>query len=324
MAEPMISLRDLEKRYSGAAAPAVAGLSLDVGRGEIVSLVGPSGCGKTTTLKMINRLVEPTGGSIQIGGVDVSTRDAAELRRGIGYVIQTVGLLPHRTIEQNMATVPRLLGWDRARIDARIEELATLFELEPELLRRYPAELSGGQRQRVGVARALAAGPPVMLMDEPFAAVDPIVRGRLQDEFLSIQDRLGTTIVFVTHDIDEAIKLSDRIAILNVGGHLEQFDTPEEILRRPANTFVENFVGDERGLHRLGLRSLANLDLDPPSADGAGGGGPDVPVVPADATLRRALDGLLASGAERIDVAGPDGAPTGSITVERIIEELSR
>ena len=258
----MISLQHIEKRYPGGATPAVGDLSLDIERGETVALVGPSGCGKTTTLKMINRLIEPTGGRILLDDVNVLEQDPVRLRRGIGYVIQHTGLMPHRTVRQNVATVPRLLDWDDDRIAARTQELTEIFDLVPDLLDRYPAELSGGQSQRVGVARALAADPPVMLMDEPFAAVDPIVRARLQDQFLDIQARLRKTIVFVTHDIDEAIKLSDRIAILNVGGVLEQFAPASEILRAPANDFVREFVGAERGLKRLALIRVGDLDID--------------------------------------------------------------
>src|SRR6185503_14597567 len=243
---PMISLRSVTKRFAGATSDAVHELSLGVFEGEVVVLVGPSGCGKTTTMRMINRLIEPTSGQVVVEGTDVLKRDPVELRRGIGYVIQTVGLMPHRTVAQNIATVPDLLGWDQQRTDERVDEMATLLELDRELLARYPSELSGGQRQRVGVARALAADPPVMLMDEPFAAVDPVVRSRLQDQFLDIQRRLRKTIVFVTHDIDEAIKMADRIAILNVGGIVEQYAPPEEILRVPASAFVADFVGEER------------------------------------------------------------------------------
>jgi osmoprotectant transport system ATP-binding protein len=258
----MIVLRDVTKRFPGARAPAVKGLSLEVSEGETVVLVGPSGCGKTTTMKMINRLVEPTAGSIVVNGTDVMRQDPVELRRGIGYVIQSIGLLPHRTVEENIGTVPGLMGWEGPRIAGRVRELAAIFQLDEELLERYPAELSGGQRQRVGVARALAVDSPVMLMDEPFAAVDPIVRGRLQDQFLEIQERLRKTILFVTHDIDEAIKMADRIAILNVGGVLEQYAPPEEILREPANRFVEDFVGAERGLKRLALISVADIEIE--------------------------------------------------------------
>jgi osmoprotectant transport system ATP-binding protein len=262
MTETMISLQDVEKRFPGARAPAVRDLSLEVAEGETVVLVGPSGCGKTTTMKMINRLIEPTAGSIVVNGTDVMRQDPVELRRGIGYVIQSIGLLPHRTVEENIGTVPRLVGWEKGRIGQRVRELTEIFSLDEELLPRYPAELSGGQRQRVGVARALAVDPPVMLMDEPFAAVDPIVRARLQDQFVEIQDRLRKTIVFVTHDIDEAIKMADRIAILNVGGVLEQFAPPEEILREPAGDFVRSFVGAERGLKRLALITVEDIEVE--------------------------------------------------------------
>jgi osmoprotectant transport system ATP-binding protein len=213
-------------------------------------------------MKLINRLIEPTSGAITVAGRDIMEQDAVELRRSIGYVIQSIGLMPHRTVAQNIATVPRLLGWDTARIRTRVRELLEIFDLEEGFLQRYPNELSGGQRQRVGVARALAADPPVMLMDEPFGAVDPIVRARLQDQFLEIQDQLRKTIVFVTHDIDEAIKMSDRIAILNKGAKVEQFASPEEILRSPANDFVRGFVGAERGLKRLALIQIAEIEIE--------------------------------------------------------------
>lgn len=257
----MISLDEVSKTYRGATKPAVTSLSLDIERGEFVTLVGPSGCGKTTTLKMINRIIEPSGGSIIIDGVDAMSVSAHELRRSIGYVIQQIGLFPHRTVAQNIATVPGLIGWDQARIEARTNELIEVVGLDGEMLDRYPAELSGGQQQRVGVARALAADPPVLLMDEPFGAVDPIVRGRLQREFLELQEQLGKTVVFVTHDIDEAIFLATRIAILNIGGILEQYDTPEAILRRPANEFVEDFLGGERGLKRLALLPISTAEM---------------------------------------------------------------
>ncbi|HVD70404.1 MAG TPA: ABC transporter ATP-binding protein [Actinomycetota bacterium] len=286
----MISLQQIEKRYPGTAAPAVDGLSLDIAEGETVALVGPSGCGKTTTLKMINRLIEPTGGRLLLDGTDVLQRDPVDLRRGIGYVIQQTGLMPHRTVRQNMATVPNLLGWSDEQTAPRIEELTEIFDLDPELLDRYPAELSGGQRQRVGVARALAADPPVMLMDEPFAAVDPIVRARLQDQFLDIQERLNKTIVFVTHDIDEAIKLSDRIAILNVGAKLEQYAPAEEILREPANDFVREFVGAERGLKRLALIKVGDIPLE------------DGPVVAPTATADQARQAIEDGGFDFVSV----------------------
>jgi osmoprotectant transport system ATP-binding protein len=258
----MISLRDVTKRFPTSRGAAVEGLSLDIARGETVVLVGPSGCGKTTTMRMINRLIEPTSGTILVDGRDVMKQDPVQLRRGMGYVIQSIGLLPHRTVAQNIATVPKLIGWDGDRIERRTDELMEIFGLNPELKERYPLELSGGQRQRVGVARALAVDPPVMLMDEPFAAVDPIVRARLQDQFLDIQNRLKKTIVFVTHDIDEAIKMADRIAIMNIGGVIEQFATPEEILREPANEFVEEFVGAERGLKRLALIKVVDIGVE--------------------------------------------------------------
>jgi osmoprotectant transport system ATP-binding protein len=290
----MISLQDVEKRYSGATTPAVGSLTLDVEEGETVALVGPSGCGKTTTLKMINRLIEPTGGRILLDGTNVLDQDPVQLRRGIGYVIQQTGLLPHRTVRQNIATVPNLVGWDDARIGRRVDELLEIFDLDRELLERYPAELSGGQRQRVGVARALAADPPVMLMDEPFAAVDPIVRGRLQDQFLEIQARLGKTIVFVTHDVDEAIKLSDRMAILNIGGVLEQFAPPEAVLREPANDFVREFVGAERGLKRLALIKVGDIGVE------------DGPVVPPTATADEARKAIEAGGFDWVSVVDGD------------------
>ncbi len=259
----MIRLTEVTKTFPGTSKPAVDKLSLSIGEGEVVVLVGPSGCGKTTTLKMINRLIEPTSGSITVAGQDILSMQAHELRRGIGYVIQQIGLFPHKTIAENIATVPSLLGWDKVRTDERVAELAQLVELSPDFLDRYPGELSGGQRQRVGVARALAADPPVLLMDEPFGAVDPIVRANLQDELLELQSRLKKTIVLVTHDIDEAIKLGDRVAILSEGGHLEQYDSPGEILRNPANEFVADFLGSDRGIKRLSLIPISEIKLDP-------------------------------------------------------------
>jgi osmoprotectant transport system ATP-binding protein len=256
-----IRLERLTKIYPGASRPAVAGLDLTMPRGELVALVGPSGCGKTTTLKMINRLIEPTGGTVWVGGVDIRTQPTHELRRGIGYVIQHAGLFPHRTVRDNIAIVPKLLGWDRDRIKVRVDELADLLRLDRGLLGRYPSALSGGQQQRVGVARALAADPPVLLMDEPYSAVDPIVRAQLQDELLTLQREVHKTIVFVTHDIDEAIKLANRIAILNVGGILEQVDSPAEMLRTPRNDFVADFLGDDRGIKRLSLMTVGDASL---------------------------------------------------------------
>ncbi len=261
MSDLMIRLQQVTKRYPGTASPAVDALDLDIREGEIVVLVGPSGCGKTTTLKMINRLIEPTSGGITVGGTDILQLAPHELRRGIGYVIQQIGLLPHRTIADNIGTVPRLLGWDKARIEERVDELIDVMSLDASMRDRYPSELSGGQRQRVGVARALAADPPVLLMDEPFGAVDPIVRGRLQDELIALQQRVRKTIVLVTHDIDEAIRLGDRIAILDVGGVVAQYATPDQILAEPASPFVADFLGDDRGLKRLSLGSIDDVDL---------------------------------------------------------------
>ncbi len=298
MSRPAIELEHVAKRYPGTSSPAVGDLSLAVPQGEIAVLVGPSGCGKTTVLKMINRLIEPTAGRITVGGVEVRELQPHLLRQGIGYVIQQIGLFPHRTVAQNMATVPRLLGWDRRRIASRVEELLELVALEPELLGRYPAELSGGQRQRVGVARALAADPPVLLMDEPFGAVDPIVRARLQEELLELQRRVRKTIVFVTHDIDEAIQLGDRVAILNVGGVLEQYAPPEEMLRVPASEFVEEFLGAERGLKRLSLMTVASVIAGVERGLAAAAGGLAAPQHGPRAQLAEGLDAARRAIAE--------------------------
>jgi osmoprotectant transport system ATP-binding protein len=249
------------KRYAGSDAPAISGLDLDVAGGEICVLVGPSGSGKTTAMRMVNRMVEITEGDILVGGTSVRERSPAELRREIGYVIQQIGLFPHRTVGDNIATVPRLLGWDRDRVRQRVEELLELVRIDRGLGERYPAQLSGGQQQRVGVARALAADPGVMLMDEPFGAVDPINRERLQNEFLRLQADVRKTILFVTHDIDEAIKMGDRVAILREGGHLAQYATPAELLMAPADDFVEDFVGADRALKRLALMRVGDIDL---------------------------------------------------------------
>jgi osmoprotectant transport system ATP-binding protein len=256
-----LEFREATKRYPGSDRPAVNGLTLEVPAGEICVLVGPSGCGKTTAMRMVNRMIDITDGDILIGGRSVRDRDETELRRDIGYVIQQIGLFPHRTIGENIATVPRLLGWDKQRTRARVEELLDLIGLPGEMAGRYPAQLSGGQRQRVGVARALAADPPLMLMDEPFGAIDPINRERLQNEFLRLQAELRKTVVFVTHDIDEAIKMGDRIAILQEGGILAQYASPAELLMYPANPFVEDFVGADRALKRLALQRVRDVDL---------------------------------------------------------------
>ena len=290
MADVAIRLTNVTKEFDGASGAAVDNLSLDIESGTIMALLGPSGCGKTTTLRMINRLIEPTSGTIEIDGVDVMSQSAQELRRGIGYVIQQVGLFPHRTIASNIATVPSMLGWEKQRTAARVEELTTLVGLEHELLDRYPDELSGGQQQRVGVARALAADPPVLLMDEPFGAVDPIVRGRLQDELLDLQTKVSKTIVLVTHDVDEALRVADRIALMNVGGVIEQLASPDELMRAPANDFVRSFVGEDRGLRRLALNSVSALRFH------------QGPVVAADATFDDAERAMAREGSDWLGV----------------------
>ncbi|MEO5939284.1 MAG: ABC transporter ATP-binding protein [Candidatus Limnocylindrales bacterium] len=276
---------------------AVNDLSLKVPAGKICILVGPSGCGKTTSLKMVNRLIEPTGGRILIDGADAGTRELTDLRRSIGYVIQQVGLFPHQTIAENVATVPRLLGWPKARQRERADELLALIGLDPAKYgNRFPSQLSGGERQRVGVARALAADPPIMLMDEPFGAVDPIVRDRLQNEFLRLQETIAKTILFVTHDIDEAIKMGDLVAVFETGGVLAQFGTPLEILAAPASEFVARFVGQDRGLKRLSLLRVADVTVRPAVTARPGD--------PAADARRRALDDplrylLMIDGANR-------------------------
>ncbi|MDO3649074.1 ABC transporter ATP-binding protein [Nocardia mangyaensis] len=262
-----IVLDRVTKRYPEQPDPAVDEVSMTIPAGEIVVLVGPSGCGKTTTMRMINRLIEPTSGTVTIGGRDAGAIDADELRRGIGYSIQQAGLFPHLTVAKNIATVPGLLGWDRRRAAARTDEMLTLVGLDPAIYRtRYPRQLSGGQQQRVGVARALAADPPVLLMDEPFGAVDPITRALLQDELLRLQRELGKTIVFVTHDFGEAVKLGDRIAVLGDRSRILQYDTPAAILAAPADDTVAGFVGATPAIDRLGLAVLADIDLDQATA----------------------------------------------------------
>lgn len=263
-AQPMIHLDKVTKVYPGSETPAVEELTMDINEGEILVLVGPSGCGKSTTLRLINRMIEPSGGSIIFGGEDVTDVDPDKLRRRIGYVIQQIGLFPHQTIAQNIATVPKMEGWDKAKIDARVDELLDTVGLDPAEYRdRYPKELSGGQAQRVGVARALGADPDVMLMDEPFGAIDPITRDRLQNEFLRLQNELRKTIVFVTHDIDEAIKMGDRIAILGERSVIRQIDTPERILALPADEFVDDFIGAGSTLKGLHFERVRDLDLEP-------------------------------------------------------------
>src|SRR5207248_1340704 len=277
-----ITLDGVGKRYPDGTV-AVEALSLDIPAGELIVLIGPSGCGESTVLRMINRLIEPSNGRILLDGDDVTGVPVVELRRRIGSVIQQTGLFPHQTIQANVATVPKLLGWPRTRIRERVDELLDLVGLEPgRYAKRYPHELSGGQQQRVGVARALAADPVVLLMDEPFSAVDPIVRVRLQDEFRRLQATVHKTIVLVTHDIDEAVRLGDRIAVLSQGGHLEQFSAPADLLGSPANDFVREFVGSDRGIKRLTVMPIPRSALKPLSAvDGAEAG----PTVPASGTM---------------------------------------
>src|SRR3954468_16549993 len=289
------------KRYAGTDKAAVEDLSFTIPAGEICILVGPSGAGKTTAMKLVNRLIELDSGDIRIDGTSIRDHDVVELRRGIGYVIQQVGLFPHMTVADNIGTVPRLLGWDKKRTRARTAELLELVGLEADYGKRFPAQLSGGQRQRVGLARALAVDPPLMLMDEPFGALDPITRDRLQAEFLRLHDEVQKTVIFVTHDIDEAIKLGTRIALLREGGRLAQYDTPDRMLAHPADDFVARFVGADRGLKRLALRPLAEIELEPPTPTG--------PTVPASTTLRDALSLMMSEGADPLVVTADDGTP---------------
>jgi osmoprotectant transport system ATP-binding protein len=303
-----IALEGIRKQYPDGTV-AVGELNLAVPAGELVVLIGPSGCGKSTVLRMINRLIEPTAGRILLDGSEVTHADPVQLRRKIGYVIQNVGLFPHQTVRANIGTVPRLLGWPRARIAARSDELLDLVGLEPQRFgRRYPHELSGGQRQRVGVARALAADPVVLLMDEPFSAVDPIVRARLQEEFLRLQAAVRKTIVLVTHDLDEAVRLGDRIAVLSDGGKLEQYAPPAELLGAPATDFVREFVGADRGIRRLAVTPITDDLLQPPSdVDRAA----DLPALRRHASLYDALAAMLTAGTDRVIVTGEDGQPAG-------------
>jgi osmoprotectant transport system ATP-binding protein len=301
------------KQYAARGEPAVDHLSLTVPAGEICVLVGPSGGGKTTALKLVNRLIELSDGDIRIDGTSIRDQNLVQLRRGIGYVIQQVGLFPHMNVEANIGTVPRLYGRSRAWIRTRSLELLELVGLDSSYAKRYPSQLSGGERQRVGLARALAADPPLMLMDEPFGAIDPIVRARLQDEFLRLQGEVRKTVVFVTHDIDEAIKVGDRIAILRVGGRLAQYDTPAAILARPADAFVAEFVGADRALKALALRTVAELELRP--LDGTDG----APRVPGGTTLRDALSLLISEKRDALLVVDESGKPAGSLTREDLL-----
>ncbi|MEG3630059.1 betaine/proline/choline family ABC transporter ATP-binding protein [Streptomyces poriticola] len=293
-----IELHNLTKRYPNSAQPAVDNVSMEIRAGETVILVGPSGCGKSTALKMVNRLIEPTGGRIRIGGEDVTDMDPVKLRRKIGYAIQASGLFPHMTVAQNIALVPKMVGWPKSRIRSRVEEMLDLVGLDPgEFHGRYPRQLSGGQQQRVGVARALAADPPVLLMDEPFGAVDPITRDHLQDELIRLQHELHKTIVFVTHDFDEAIKLGDRIAVLRERSHIAQFDTPEAILTNPADDFVSGFVGAGAALKRLNLSRVRDVEII------------GYPTVRVDDPLQQIFDRLRDSGSNEILLLDKRGRP---------------
>jgi osmoprotectant transport system ATP-binding protein len=316
--DPMIRLDGVGKTYPDGTV-AVHDLDLSVPRGSVVCLVGPSGCGKSTTLKMVNRLIEPTTGTITLDGRDVTHGDPVELRRHMGYVIQQVGLFPHQTIRTNVATVPSLLGWSRARATERADELMSLVGLDPDVYAgRYPHQLSGGQRQRVGVARALAADPPVLLMDEPFGAVDPVNRTNLQDEFLRLQRDLHKTVMLVTHDIDEAVKMGDYVAVFAPGGHLAQYDVPAEVLGRPADDFVAEFVGASRGLRRLSVTPIRREDLEPVD--------PDLErtlEIPLTSTLEDALAAMMRHD-EGLVAVTDEGRPLGVLTPGSVHAALRR
>ncbi|MGH3910786.1 MAG: ABC transporter ATP-binding protein, partial [Pseudonocardiaceae bacterium] len=346
---PMISLEGVSKTYPKQPKPAVAELTLDVPKGAIVMLIGPSGCGKTTTLKMMNRLIEPTTGRIVLDGEDVTSVNPEQLRRRIGYVIQQVGLFPHLTIADNIAVVPKMLGWNKGRITGRVDELLHLVGMEPaEFRHRYPRQLSGGQQQRVGVARGLAADPPVMLMDEPFGAIDPITRDRLQDEFLEVQRQVAKTICFVTHDLSEAVKLGDRIAVFGPGGRLAQYDTPDVVLTRPADDFVAEFVGSGAAVRRLSLLELSHLELEEIVISSAGTPAQRHPVlavddagrpaawrhvpgsaqppplvtVPLSGTVYDAVDVMLDGRAPVVVVVDDDGQPRGALRWDALVGDL--
>jgi osmoprotectant transport system ATP-binding protein len=313
-----IELLNVTKQYPNQDQAAVENFSMKINPGELIMLVGPSGCGKTTTMKMINRIIEPTSGSITIDGEDVLSLDQNTLRRRIGYVIQQIGLFPHMTIAENVSVVPKLLGWTKEKTAARVEELLSVVELDPKtFLNRYPKQLSGGQQQRVGVARALAADPPVMLMDEPFGATDPITREKLQAEFLRLQESIGKTIVFVTHDFDEAIKLGDRIAVLGPKSKIEQFDTPAKILANPASAYVSSFIGEGAALKRLALLLVGNTKMGAASKANAKAG-----TVKVSDNLREALDRIVLAGGSTIGVQDATGATVGSLSIEQISEAL--
>jgi osmoprotectant transport system ATP-binding protein len=314
----VIRFDHVTKRYEGTTHPAVDDLSLMIPEGQTVVLIGPSGCGKSTTLRMVNRLIEPDSGTVSEDDRDVRDFRPEELRRHVGYAIQGVGLFPHFTVAENIGVVPRLLGWETARIAARVSELLDLVGLDgSDYSEKFPDELSGGEAQRVGVARALAADPPVLLMDEPFGAVDPLTRERLQAEFVAIQARLKKTVVFVTHDIDEAVKLGDRIAIMREG-RLIQYDTPERVLAYPADEFVAGFVGAERALKRLSLAPVTEA-LDPAECVTVPGA-----TVPSDASLRTALARVIEYGVSVVGVTDDSGALVGSVSIESIVERFRR
>jgi len=308
------------KQYAGRTQPAVDDLSFTVEPGEICVLIGPSGCGKTTALKMVNRLISISGGDITIDGRSIRSLGLTDLRRGIGYVFQQIGLFPHMSIEANIGTVPRLMGWSKGRIRERAGELLELVGLDPEGdLKRYPGEFSGGQQQRIGVARAMAADPPIMLMDEPFGAIDPIARDRLQNDFLRLHKQVRKTIIFVTHDIDEAIKMGDKIAIMRAG-KLVQLATADDLLANPADDFVASFVGEDRGLKRLRVRTLRDIELDPPVDGGAGAS------AYMDTSLHLALSRMLAEGTTRLDVMDEksnEDAVVGSVRLDAITELIA-
>jgi osmoprotectant transport system ATP-binding protein len=313
----LIRLQHVTKRYPNGRV-ALDDLDLTIDAGELAVLVGPSGCGKTTTLRLINRLIDPTEGQVFVHGDDVATKDPVELRRQIGYVIQQVGLFPHLTIGSNVATVPRLLGWDKARVRSRVDDLLQLVGLDPAAYRdRYPHQLSGGQQQRVGVARALGADPPVLLMDEPFGALDPVTRVRLQDELLSIQADVRKTIVFVTHDIDEAVKLGDRIAIFGDDHRLQQYATPAELLANPASDFVVSFVGAERGLKLLAVTPIRPEALRAAEPDDLR---PERPRIVISATMRDALAQMVLCRVDRLTVVDHDGTALGVLTIDALAE----
>ncbi len=307
----MITMEHVTKRYTEGGAASVDDLSLLVPEGTTTALIGPSGCGKTTTMRMINRLIDPTEGKIIVNGEDITRVDPVKLRRHIGYVIQQVGLFPHMTIAQNIAAVPKLLGWTEAKIKSRTEELLHLVGMDPsEMLKRYPRQLSGGQRQRIGVARALAADPPVLLMDEPFGAIDPIARNRLQDEFRQILQRVRKTVVLVTHDLDEAIRLGDRIAIMKTG-KIIQYDTPDTVLSHPADAFVENFVGIDRAIKRLSLFTVHDAMNSEAPHEGA------TKVAPTS-NLRDALALMVAANSDVLAVVDDGGIVKGQLTRDAI------